>query len=120
MCSSLARGDDDLAHRREGKDSELPRVPYIEGDISLLPPVETLDGLRGIGAEELEGIVNTTVMAELANGSTYILAEAWCRSALELNSREGQCRVRFEGVECIERMGLPSNAPGAFPAAPAA
>jgi len=30
------------------------------------------------------------------------LKEAWCRSAIEINSREGQFRVRFEGTTCEE------------------
>jgi hypothetical protein len=38
----------------------------------------------------------------LANNSVYVLKEAWCRSAIEINSREGQFRVRFEGTTCEE------------------
>jgi len=52
--------------------------------------------------EAVAAIVNSTVTAELANGKTYVLREAWCRSAFELNTREGQTRVRFEGVSCDE------------------
>jgi len=73
--------------------SELPRVPYIEGDVSLVPE---------LSMEAVASIVNSTVTAELANGKTYVLREAWCRSAFELNTREGQTRVRFEGVSCDE------------------
>src|SRR5215471_10025788 len=61
--------------------SELPRVPYIEGDISLLPE---------LSMEDIENITNATVTAELANGNVYALHEAFTRSALELNAREGQ------------------------------
>jgi len=75
--------------------SELPRVPYIEGDVSLLPD---------LSMEDIEAITNSTVTAELANGNVYVLTEAWCKSALELNAREGQVRVRFEGVSCQEQM----------------
>lgn len=73
--------------------SELPRVPFIEGDVSLVAE---------LSMEDIEAITNATVTAELANDKTYVLREAWCRSALELNTREGQTRVRFEGVECDE------------------
>lgn len=73
--------------------SELPRVPFIEGDISLVPE---------LSMEDVALIVNSTVTAELANGKTYSLKEAWCRAALELNTREGQTRVRFEGTSCEE------------------
>jgi len=73
--------------------SEMPRVPFIEGDVSLAPDLST---------DTVEQVTNATVTAELANGKTYVLREAWCRSALELNTREGQMRVRFEGVSCDE------------------
>lgn len=73
--------------------SELPRVPFIEGDVSLDP---------ALSIEDVEAATNVTVTAELANGRVYVLREAWCRSALELNTREGQTRVRFEGVSCDE------------------
>src|SRR5262245_50643382 len=61
--------------------SELPRVPYIEGDITTIP---------GLSVDTLERMINVTVTAELANDSTYVLREAWCRSALEINARDGQ------------------------------
>lgn len=73
--------------------SELPRVPYIEGDISLDPE---------LSMDDIEAMTNVTVTAELANDKTYVLREAWCRSALELNTREGQARVRWEGISCDE------------------
>jgi hypothetical protein len=52
--------------------------------------------------EDVSNIVNSVVTAELANGKTYSLKEAWCRSAFELNTREGQTRIRFEGTTCVE------------------
>jgi hypothetical protein len=76
--------------------SELPRVPYIEGDITTVV---------GMSTEDLEAMTDVTVTAELANDSVYVLKEAWCRSAIELNTREGQFRVRFEGTTCEELLG---------------
>lgn len=73
--------------------SELPRVPYIEGDITTVVDMST---------EDLEAMTDVTVTAELANDSVYVLKEAWCRSAIEINTREGQFRVRFEGTTCEE------------------
>jgi hypothetical protein len=73
--------------------SELPRVPYIEGDFSTL---------QGLSIETIAGFVNVTVTAELANDTTFVLREGACRAALEINAREGQYRVRFEGVQCDE------------------
>jgi len=73
--------------------AETPRVPFIEGDISTDPAVSV---------DTLEAMENVTVTAELANGKIYVLREGWCRSALELNTREGMMRVRWEGVSCDE------------------
>ncbi|MEY9179720.1 hypothetical protein ACVWZM_000795 [Bradyrhizobium sp. USDA 4501] len=72
---------------------ELPRVPYIEGDVSTLP---------GLSLEAIERITDATVTAELINGTVYTLRSAWCRSAFEINTRDGQFRVRFEGVQSDE------------------
>lgn len=73
--------------------SETPRVPYIEGDISL-----TAD----VSVEALDGITDATVTAQLANGKNYVLRSAWTKSAHELNTHDGQARVRFEGLSCDE------------------
>jgi hypothetical protein len=73
--------------------AELPRVPYIEGDVSLVPELNT---------EDVEALIDVTVTAELANDKTYVLRNAWCKAAFELNTREGHTRVRFEGIECDE------------------
>jgi hypothetical protein len=72
---------------------ELPRVPFIEGDISSLP---------GLSLEAIEAVTDATVTAELINGSVYVLRSAWCKSAFELNTHDGQFRVRFEGVDADE------------------
>jgi hypothetical protein len=72
---------------------ELPRVPWIEGDVSSTPD---------ISLETLEAMVDVTVTAELANGHVYVLREAACKAAFEDNAREGQFRVRFEGTSCDE------------------
>lgn len=73
--------------------SELPRVPFIEGDVTLDP---------ALSMETVEAIINSTVTAELANGNVYVLREAWCKSAMELNTHDGLTRIRFEGVSCDE------------------
>jgi len=78
---------------------ELPRVPYIEGDISTTPDLNLAD---------LEAQVDVTVVAQLANGKQYSLQEAACKANFEDNTRDGQVRVRWEGVSCIE-MNLPPN-----------
>ena len=72
---------------------ELPRVPYIEGDISTVPTLNLKD---------LEAQVNVTVVAQLANQKQYTLGQAICKAGFEANSRDGQVRVRWEGITCQE------------------
>jgi Phage tail tube protein len=72
---------------------ELPRVPYIEGDISTT---------RDVSLEDLEAQVDVTVVAQLANGKQYTLIQATCRGSFEDNTRDGQARVRWEGIACEE------------------
>src|SRR5262245_20956685 len=68
---------------------ELPRVPFIEGDISTT---------RGLALEDLDGATDVNVTAQLANGWQYSLIGATCKAALEANDRDGQVRVRWEGL----------------------
>jgi Phage tail tube protein len=79
---------------------ELPRVPYIEGDISALPDVSL---------DDLVSQVNVNVIAQLANGRQYSLVGSICKANLEENSRDGQMRVRWEGLSCEESSW---NSPG--------
>src|ERR1700747_437917 len=49
---------------------ELPRVPYIEGDLSTLP---------GFFLEDLLAETDSTVVAQLANHMQYTLGGATCK-----------------------------------------
>jgi hypothetical protein len=73
---------------------ELPRVPYIEGTISTISDQSL---------EDLDGQTDVTVIAQLANGKQYTLVGATCKAALENNTRDGQVRVRWEGLWCEEQ-----------------
>jgi len=75
---------------------ELPRVPFIEGDISTTPDMML---------ESLDGMTDVNVVAQLANGFTYSLISATCKAGLEANTRDGQVRVRWEGIWCEEIPG---------------
>jgi hypothetical protein len=72
---------------------ELPRVPYIEGDISTVPALNLAD---------LANQVNVTVVAQLANKKQYTLGQACSKAGFDANTRDGQVRVRWEGVTCSE------------------
>lgn len=80
---------------------ELPRVPYIEADISTVPEQVT--------TEDLERLIDVTVQCDLANGFSYVLRSAWTKGPIEINTADGQFRIRFEGLNCDEYRG---GAPG--------
>jgi hypothetical protein len=75
---------------------ELPRVPWIEGDLTTVP---------GLYMAALIAGVDIDVMCNLANGMSYKLVNATCKGQLEQNTRDGQVRVRWEGTDCIETSG---------------
>jgi hypothetical protein len=72
---------------------ELPRVPWVEADISTVP---------GLMLETLDGETDVSVVCQLANGMQYSLTGATCKAGLENNTRDGQVRVRWEGLACQE------------------
>jgi hypothetical protein len=72
---------------------ELPRVPYIEADVSAMP---------GLSLEDLLLQTDVTVIAQLANRWEYVLHNAVVKGGFEENTRDGQLRVRWEGLNCEE------------------
>jgi hypothetical protein len=72
---------------------ELPRVPYIELDMSAMPD---------ISLEDLILQTDVTVVAQLANRMQYSLSGATVKGAFEENTRDGQFRVRWEGLAMEE------------------
>lgn len=72
---------------------ELPRVPYIEGDLSAVP---------NLNLDDLEAQVDVTVVATLANNKRYTLTGGTCKGGFEENTRDGQLKVRWEGLACQE------------------
>jgi hypothetical protein len=72
---------------------ELPRVPYIEGDLTTMP---------GFYLEDLLQETDVTVVAQLGNRMQYILTGATCKGGFDNNTRDGQVRVRWEGLTCEE------------------
>jgi hypothetical protein len=72
---------------------ELPVVPFIEGDVTLDP---------ALNIEDVEAIFDATVQADLINGHSYVLRNAWTAGRRNLNTREGLVRIRFEGMACQE------------------
>lgn len=74
---------------------EVPRTPYIEGDFSTKPYPD-------FNLEDFLNQVDITVVAQAANGYEYVLHNAVCKGGLEAATRDGQVRVRWEGVNAEE------------------
>lgn len=68
---------------------ETPVVPFIEGEFFLT---------EGLSLEDVEAMTDVTVTAELANGKTYVLRNAWASGKREANASEGTATIRFEGM----------------------
>jgi hypothetical protein len=75
--------------------TETPRVPFIEGSFS---------DIGGMSLKRIGEICNSTVTAELLNGKSYLLRNAWSSTARELNGAEGSVTIRFEGMSGTEIM----------------
>ncbi|AWN43167.1 phage tail tube protein [Methylobacterium durans] len=73
--------------------SENPVVPFVQGDVSLQP---------GTSVNDVDAVVDATITAELADGRVYVLRNAWRAGRSEINSKDGQYQVRFEGESCEE------------------
>ena len=73
--------------------SELPVVPYIAGDVSTL---------EGTSVEDIDAMTDTTITVEAANGTVWVLRNAWRAERSTVNLRDGQFHVRFEGMSLDE------------------
>lgn len=73
--------------------TEMNRVPFIEG---------TFYTVTELSVTEIAAITNATVTAELGNGRTYVLRNAWVSGTREINAADGTVQIRFEGENCSE------------------
>ena len=70
--------------------TETPVAPYIQCDITERPQ---------FSLAALNGVTEATVTAELADGRTLILRDAWQVGDLERNASEGSIgSLRFDGL----------------------
>lgn len=68
---------------------ETPQVPFIEGEITAMPELDVVAVLE---------LRDATVTAELANGQTAVLRDAWQAAEGTMQTEEGNLPVRFEGL----------------------
>jgi hypothetical protein len=72
---------------------ETPQVAFIEG---------TTTDKGDLDLSALVGLTDATVMLELANRKTVVLAGAWFAGEGSATTEEGEVAVRFEGVSAEE------------------
>ena len=73
--------------------SEMPQVPYIEGEIR---------DESDLSVEELRKIEDATITLELANGKTVVLRNAIEASDGTVGTENANVQVRWEGLEAEE------------------
>lgn len=70
--------------------SEKPRAPFIEIEV-------ITDGTLDLQA--FQSVRDSTITAELANGQTFIMRNAWCTSPPDMDAADGTATLRFEGKQ---------------------
>src|SRR5262245_24513575 len=60
---------------------ELPRVPFIEADLSVTPDTTVEDFVTNF-------VGNSTVVAAMADGRTFALHQAWFKAPSDINTHD--------------------------------
>lgn len=68
---------------------EMPKAPFVQADLTDAPNLD---------AKQFETMTDVTVSIQLGNGKQFILSNAWCTQAPEMDASEGQGTVRFVGL----------------------
>lgn len=69
--------------------TEKVQVPFIEGEATVMPDLDV---------PALLEVRDATITAELANGQTAVLREAWQAGEGAMQTEEGNLPLRFEGL----------------------
>jgi hypothetical protein len=70
--------------------TETPHIPFVEGEFFMTSEIPTA---------KVESITNATITAELNNGKTILLRNAWTTGDVEVDAAAGTATIRFEGLE---------------------
>jgi hypothetical protein len=73
--------------------AEKPVIPYIEVEFTKTPE---------LSMKAIERVANSTITGEGADGTVYVLRNAYFAGETTLDLGEGKSTVRFEGLECLE------------------
>jgi hypothetical protein len=68
-------------------------VPSIKGDFSTIP---------GLSLTDLEAITDSTIQADLKNGTSYVLRDGWSVPPFEIDTAGGKFSAEFQGLACDE------------------
>lgn len=68
---------------------EMPQLPFIEGEATVTPDMDV---------DALLQLQDATITAELANGKTPVLRNAWQAAEGVIATEEGTLPLRFEGL----------------------
>jgi hypothetical protein len=72
---------------------ELPKAPFIEGEIRDQP---------GLDLSALQNVTDATVTLVLAVGKIIVLRDAWYASEGDVATEEANIAVRYEGLSAEE------------------
>ena len=73
--------------------TETPTVPGAKGDLMTVP---------GLSLLALQALTDSTVSIALANGTTYVLANAWTVPPFEADTADGKVGIEFGCETCDE------------------
>jgi hypothetical protein len=68
---------------------EMVKTPFVEMDLT---------DTAGLNVKKFQEMTDVSVVVELGNGKQFVLSNAWCVTAPEVDASEGQFTVRFEGL----------------------
>ena len=71
---------------------EEPIAAYIEAEVTV----------GSFSVKALQGVTNSTITAELPNGTVYALRQAFFAGESSIDAGDGKVKIRFEGAECVE------------------
>ena len=84
------RGQDE-----HGGFTEKPENPYVEMDLT---------DLGGVSVKSLQALEGATLTAELRNGKTIVLHEAFYAGEAKVGTEEGSFSGRFEGLGTMDEL----------------
>jgi hypothetical protein len=73
--------------------TETPTVPGAKGDLMTVP---------GLSLLSLQALTNSTVSIALANGTVFVLANAWTMPPFEADTADGKVGIEFGCETCDE------------------